>query len=65
MTKDQILKILADNLLDATPTLITAMEQAASIAASEMRQRIDNILDSLHLPDQVLTDLNRMNGGMK
>ena len=55
------LRRIAENYhLVVTDNLLVAMHQAAGEAAQEMRGRYLDALHKLELPDELLTEINRM-----
>jgi DNA polymerase III delta prime subunit len=53
-------RIAENHHLEVTDELLEAMHQAAGEAAQEMRGRYLDALHKLDLPDELLTEINRM-----
>ena len=61
MDYDRIRQIASNHHLEVTDNLLEAMKQVAGEVAQDMRKLCFEALENLHLPDKILTELNRTN----
>jgi hypothetical protein len=59
MDYDRIKQIAKNHRLDLSYPLYAAMKQASGEAAQEMRARYLDALHNLHLPEEMIMELNR------